>query len=113
LRISPRPKQDSDFEAEEEYRFDYISFQKAWVDFANSSDNSDKEWAVFIRHDVVIHPSLRKNYNTSRNLGQWMEKLLSDLFYLAEDDGFAWLGLCGHVLDENVQPPDADVLLNR
>lgn len=104
-RWAGRPKQDADFEAEEAYRSDYVSFQQAWRHFATSSSRED-EWAVFMRSDVRVHPAVRRN--GSLGTPGLIREIVSDLFYLASADSFGWLGLCGHVVQQSARASHAD-----
>ena len=109
-RWAGRPQQDVDFEAEEAYRSDYVSFQQAWRHFASSSSN-DEDWAVFMRADVQLHPAVRRN--GSLGIPGFIRNILSDLFHLASADSFGWLGLCGHVLQGSVRANNADKGVTR
>jgi len=105
-RYRGRPRQDTDFAGEDAYRTDYVSFEKAWREYAGTSGGGEDEWAVFVREDVVVHESVR----TGEGFGEWMGNVLQDVFALGEEDGLAYLGLCGHVLPTELAP-DADVRL--
>jgi hypothetical protein len=106
-----RPQTDTDFEAEEEYLSDYMSFHKAWSHFAEADSNlsADNDWAVFLRADAVLHPSHNTSADPDSSAGHWLGEVLSELIALAEEDGFGFLGLCGHLLNKHhLRVPDAD-----
>ena len=131
-----RPKADADFRAQDQYRTDYIAWERAWRQFAEApaaeGGMGDDEWAVLLRSDIMLNPNTRDQHTQARDrssraraharthaadatasAGGWLQQVLLDLFALSDGEGFAWLGVCGYLPHLSWRPPDADVLLPR